>query len=118
MIAAFFIRHWITFAVGLGLVLGAFGMGWQVRGWRCDAALLKAEKAADKQRAKMQAQVEASAFDYETDRSQNYADSYARQETVRTIYRDRPMRGDCAVPADARRLLVEAVESANTGAAR
>ena len=115
MIAALFARHWIGLAVGLALVLGAFGMGWQVRGWRCDAALLKVERAAEQDRARLQAQVETAATDYETDRSAGYADAQAREVRVRTIYRDRPIRSDCALPDDARRVLDEALTAANSG---
>lgn len=118
MILATLSRYWIALAVGLGLVLGAFGMGWKVRAWRCDAAILEAERAAEAQRARMQARVETSATDYETDRSEAHVASYERQDRVRTIYRDRPVRSDCAVPDDARRVLSEAVRAANTGAAR
>ena len=103
-------------AFGLALVLTAFGAGWQVRAWRCDAALLKQERAAAKALAKAQAQVEASATSYEQDRSQGYVDTVRRQETVRTIYRDRPVHGSCAVPDDARRVLDDAVASANASA--
>lgn len=116
MIAALFFRHWITIAIGAALALTAFGAGWKLRDWRCDAAVLKIERANAKASARMQDQADTAASDYETDRGQTYADSNIRQERIRTIYRDRPMRSDCAVPDDARRLLVEAVESANTGA--
>jgi hypothetical protein len=114
MIAAFLLRHWITVAVGFGLVLGAFSMGWQVRSWKCSATLLKAEQAAAKTGARLRDQAHASANEYEHDRRAGYEESYRRQEQIRTIYKDRIIRSDCAVPDDARRVLSEAVDAANT----
>jgi hypothetical protein len=114
VILALFSRYWIALAVGLGLVLASFGAGYKVRSWKCDAALLKVERANEKARAKMQAQVEASAAAYETDRSEAHVNSITRQETVRTIYRDRQVSADCAVPDVARSVLDDAVSAANT----
>lgn len=116
MIAAFFARYWIGLAIGLALVLTAFGAGWQVRAWRCDAALLAVAEANARATARMQDEANAASTEYEQDRSNGYAASQDRQERVRIIYRDRPVSGDCAVPDDARRVLDEAVRAANSGA--
>lgn len=110
MIKLFLSRHWPAIA----LIAAAFVLGWTVRGWRCDAAVLKTERATEKAAGEMRRQGESSAVGYEQDRSAGYADAYARQERVRTIYRDRIVRSDCAVPDDARRVLSEAVDAANT----
>lgn len=98
--------------------LAMFALGWTVQGWRCDAAKAKAERAAAKASAQMQAHADDISLDYETDRSQGYAASQDRQERVRIIYRDSPVSDSCAVPDDARSVLVEAVRSANTGSAK
>ena len=115
MLLAFLARNQIILAISLAIAAASFAGGWQVRGWRCDAALLKVERAAEKDRARMQARVETAATDYETDRSAGYADAQAREVRVRTIYRDRPIRSDCALPDDARRVLDEALTAANSG---
>lgn len=104
-------------AIGLAVLMaGAFGTGWKVRSWRCDAALLEAERATDKARAAMQEAVNDAATSYEQDRSEGHAASYTRQETIRTIYKDRVVSPDCTVPDDARSVLVEAVDATHPAA--
>ena len=104
----------LLLAIGLAVLMaGAFGTGWKVRSWRCDAALLEAERATDKARAALQEAVNDAAASYEQDRSEGHAASYTRQETIRTIYKDRSVNPDCAVLDDARSVLVEAVDAAN-----
>lgn len=114
MIMLFLSRYWGAIA----LIAAAFVLGWTVRSWRCDAAMLKIERATATAAAKMRGQGEASASDYEQDRSAGYAAAYRRQEQARTVYRDRIVPADCAVPDDARRLLSEAVDAANSASAR
>lgn len=104
-------------AIGLAVLMaGAFGTGWEVRSWRCDAALLEAERATAKARAALQEAVDEAATAYEQDRSEGHAASYARQETIRTIYKDRVVSPDCAVLDDARSVLVEAIDATHPAA--
>lgn len=104
-------------AIALAVLLGgAFTTGWQVRGWRCDAALLDAERATDKARAALQEAVNDASTAYEHDRSSNHVASTIREETVRTIYKERVVSPDCTVPDDARSVLVEAIDATHPAA--
>jgi len=100
--------------LALAAVLAAFIAGWQVRGWRCEASKLDTAEANAKASADMQDTADTAATGYEQDRSQTYADHTVREETIRTIYRDRQVPGDCDIHADARRVLAEAIDAANT----
>ena len=96
-----------------GALLSAFAGGWVVRGWRCDAALVEALQGAERQRAQLQAEVEASAAAYEQERSHADNANTAREVQIRTIYRDRPAVAGCDVDPAARRVLDAARVSAN-----
>jgi hypothetical protein len=90
-----------------------FGAGWTANDWRHDskalAALADATKAANDSAAYMRAQGDA----YEKDRQDDQTQSTVRESTINTIYRDRPVPADCAVPADAGSVLDEAIAGAN-----
>lgn len=97
---------------GAGL---AFVGGYKIRDWQCDAAAARELEANAIESARMQDAADTAATGYEQDRSQTYADHTVREETIRTIYRDRQVPGDCAVPDNAALVLDEAVRAANTG---
>ena len=99
-------------AVGLSLLAGAFG-GWQARGWRCDAAMAKIERAAVEAQDKARAQAEQSATQYEDFRAGNEQAEVRTQTQIREVYRNVPVPADCTVHPDAVRLLDDAREAAN-----
>lgn len=100
--------------IAAALALLAFGAGWQVRSWRCDAALLKVERANAKAISAMRAKADNASAEYETERETIHVDRDKRGERIRTIYRDRQVSGDCALDPDATSVLREAVDAANT----
>lgn len=117
MILALFSRYWIALAVGVAVAVAAFVGGYKVRAWRCDAELLKVERANAKAGARMRETADTASAEYEQDRSASHADTYRRQTRVQTIYRDREVSGDCAMPDDARLVLVEAVNATDPATA-
>lgn len=114
MIAKFFGTYWVALLLALGAFSAAFGTGWTLRAWKCDAALLASAEATRKEEGRLQTHADDTATEYEADRRAIDYGNYARQERVRTIYRNRTVPDDCAVPDDARRMLAEAVNAANT----
>lgn len=100
----------------LALTAAAFVAGWQVRSWRCDAALRDYEQAVQAEMDKRQQRYDAVSAQYETERTDGQQQHTTRVDRINTIYKDRIIPADCAVPDDVRRLLVEAVTSANTSA--
>lgn len=98
----------------LALTVVAFAAGWQARSWRCDAALHDYEQAVQAEMDKRQRRYDAVSAQYETERTDGQQQHTTRVERINTIYKDRIISADCAVPDDVRRLLAEAVTSANT----
>ena len=102
-------------AIGAALTLAAasFGAGWHERGLRCDKRIHAIERAAEKVRARDQAKAESEATTYEKDRADANRKQKVQAQAIRTIYRDRAVPGECAVPDDARRVLDDARTQAN-----
>lgn len=96
----------------------ALGMatGWSIRDWKADSDSLGAVIKAEKAREKLQSQYDELSLGYEADRSQAAVNSITRQTELRTIYRDVPIRNDCAAPDSVRSLLKDSVSEANTRA--
>lgn len=113
----FLLPPWLLPALGALALAGAFWGGWTVQGWRCGAkqteALERAQKRFDAQLAKQNEE----ATEYEQDREQGRQDSRARETAIRTIYRDRIVLAECEPPADALRVLDDAIGAANARAA-
>lgn len=97
------------------LVLGLFA-GWSVRDWKADADALSAVLKAEELEDEMQGRVDAAAARYEELRSQQEPQKIQTRNTIREIYRDRPIPVDCAVPADATSVLQQAIDRANAAA--
>lgn len=104
-------------AIGAGAaILAGFAGGWTVRDWRCEAAVARHLKQDIKDAAIAQRAVDVSATGYEQERADATPRTEAREQAIRTIYKDRVVDHFCAVPPDARRLLDEAVREANARA--
>jgi len=73
-----------------GLALLAFGAGWTVRDWRCDAAKADVLEQTAEQTQEMQDEVEAQATTYEDARSATYGVGASIEREIRTIYREVP----------------------------
>jgi hypothetical protein len=100
-----------------GLALLAFGAGWKVRDWRCDAAQTAAVEQAAKQTQEMQDEVDTQAATYEETRVATYGGGARVEREIRTIYREVPAASPACEP-DPRviSLLQERLVSANASA--
>ena len=108
---------WVYAAAAGALVLGSFGAGWKVRGWRCDAATAQALAQAAKERDRLTAQANTASAQYEATRAALGEIAPIEREKVRVIYADRQVPADCALPADARSLLDAARNRSNAATA-
>jgi hypothetical protein len=100
-----------------GLALLAFGAGWTVRDWRCDAAKADALEQANKQTQEMRDEVDTQAATYEEARAAAYDAGTRIEREVRTIYREVPAASPVCEP-DPRvvSLLQDRLDHANAGA--
>lgn len=98
------------------LAVGAAG-GWMVNDWRHDSKALDAMKAATKAVDDQRKAVDAAASKYETEKQDGIVRQEVRTNELRTIYRDRPVRSDCAAPDSVHGVLAGAVADANARAA-
>lgn len=101
---------------GLALTVLAFGAGWTVRDWRCDAAQTAALEQAAKAEDEAENVVAESASVYEEDRAALAQVVTNERVTVREIYRDIEVPSDCAVDPAAVSVLAGARERANAAA--
>lgn len=102
---------------GLALTVIAFGAGWQVREWRCEAAQTAALEAAAKNRDKAEDAVGVTAAEYEVDRASVATQAARERVIVQEIYRDVEVPSDCAVDPAAVGVLERARERANAATA-
>ena len=101
---------------GLALTAVAFGAGWQVREWRCEAAQTDALKAAVKNEDEAEKIVADSAKTFEADRTTIEIAAANERVIIREIYRDIEVPADCAVDPAAAGVLDGAIERANAAA--
>jgi hypothetical protein len=101
----------------LGLTVLAFGAGWTVRDWRCDAAQTAALEQAGKNEDKAEEVVADEAEGYEGDRAQIATQAARERVIVQEIYRDVEVPSDCAVGPAAVGVLDRARERANAATA-
>lgn len=99
--------------IGAGIAIAAFLAGWNVNGWRYQSREAKALETALAARDKANQRANSLAADYEALRTSLEYGSDRVQTEVRTIYRDRTINPDCAVPAGAAGLLDNARRDAN-----
>jgi uncharacterized protein YPO0396 len=100
----------------IGAVLAGVTGGWTVRDWKADADRAAAVKKAEKERAALQARVDAVSGEYEEFRNKQNIQRVETRNTIREIYRNVPVRIDCAAPDPAIGLLEQRVQAANAAA--
>ena len=103
--------------IGAGIAIAAFLAGWSVNGWRYQSREAKALETALAARDEANERANILAADYEALRASLEYQSDRVQTEVRTIYRDRTINPDCAVPAGAASLLDNARRDANAAIA-
>lgn len=97
------------------LVAGILG-GWTVRDWKADADALAAVRKAERVQAAMQKRIDDQATEFEAFRATIEPARVESRNTIREIFRDVPVRADCAPPAGAVSLLDGLVARANSAA--
>lgn len=104
---------WWKPALAAVALSGAFLGGWTVNGWRHEAKqadALREQQAAFQRQLAKQHEIAA---EYEAEREAGRIEHHVRENTIREIYRDVPVSPDCEPPADALRVLDEAINAAN-----
>ena len=79
-------------------LLAGFAGGWTVRDWKADSAALAAAQAADKAREALQGTIDANATQYEQWRAAQEPARLETRNTIREIFRDKPIPVECAAP--------------------
>lgn len=100
------------FIVAVAAML-SFTAGWTVNGWRYKTREAKAIAAALVERDKANERANAIAADFEMAKVALNERSYETTTKIRTVYRDRKISADCAVPAGAASLLNDARNATN-----
>ena len=98
---------------GLLAFVAGFAGAWQVQGWRCEARVADIQASLQAQKDALQDALNERAAEFEQDRATITENARKDRETVKVIYHDREVPADCALPADAARLLDQAVARAN-----
>lgn len=99
--------------IGYAIGLAAFAAGWTVNGWRYKSREAKALEQAYAARDEANARANNAAADYEIVRAALDDRTGEVTTKIRTVYRDRKVSADCAIPAGAASLLNDARSSAN-----
>lgn len=100
------------FLVAVAAML-SFTAGWTVNGWRYKTREAKAIAAALEERDKANERANAIAYDFEMAKMALNDRSIETTTKIRTVYRDRKVSADCAIPAGAASLLNDARNTAN-----
>ena len=106
---------WCLAGAGAAALLGAWG-SWTVNNWRHDSQERSDMEAAAKKLDAARAAIDRAATAYEQEKEDAAIQSTVRENTIREIYKDRPVPADCAVPDAARSVLDNAVDAANARA--
>lgn len=99
--------------IAAGAALVAFTAGWTVNGWRYQSKEAEALEQAYSARDAANARANGLSADYEIARAALNDRSAETTTKIRTVYRDRKISTDCAIPAGAASLLDDARHSAN-----
>lgn len=99
--------------IAAGAALISFTAGWTINGWRYKSREAKAIEQAYAARDAANAKANNLAADYEIVRAALDDRSAETITKIRTVYRDRKISADCAIPAGAASLLNDARSSAN-----
>lgn len=101
---------------GAGALLTGALAGWTVRDWKADSDALRAEEKAIQQYKALTDALADQSLAYEVLAQSLRAGERRDRETIRTIYRDKVIPAECAVPDAAVSLLDNAVKRANAAA--
>lgn len=97
-------------------LLAGFAGGWTVRDWKADSAALKAATAAQAARDALQTTIDANSRQYEQWRAAQEPARIETRNTIREIFRDKPIPAECAAPDALVGVLDRAAASASAAA--
>lgn len=107
---------YLKIAIPAAIALASFTAGWEVNGWRHKAIQSAAFEQAIQMKALGDKIVAAVAANYEKDRANGIVEHRTATHEIRTVFADKVVPGDCAAPADARRVLEVGINRANSRA--
>lgn len=102
--------------LGLAAAGAAFFAGWTVRDWKADSDALRAADEAQARYVALSEENQRQSLAYEELAQDLRASERADRVTIREIYNEVEVPGECAVPDDAARLLDNAIRAANAAA--
>lgn len=102
----------VAYATGGALLVGLFA-GWTVRDWKADADTVAAYEKADKIRNAMQVKIDEAEARSADAQAVLESANYGAQSSIREIYREKQVPGDCALPSSAVGVLEDARRRAN-----
>jgi hypothetical protein len=103
-------------AAGVCILTGLAG-GWTLRDWKADSDELAALEKAERTRDDLQKKLFTQATSFETWRDKLEVNKVENRNTIREVFRNVPVRADCAAPAAAYSMLAAQVTAANAAAA-
>lgn len=103
-------------AAGVCILTGLAG-GWTLRDWKADSDELAALQKAEQTRDELQKKLYAQATSFEVWRDKLEVDKVENRNTIREVFRNVPVRADCAAPVAAYSMLAAQVSAANAAAA-
>lgn len=111
------IPPWILGGAAAVCIATGLAGGWTARDWKADSdqlAILQKEAA---ERSKLQEKLFAQATSFEEWRNKLEVNKVENRNTIREVFRNVPVRADCAAPAAAYSMLAVQVTAANAAAA-
>ena len=99
-------------AAGVCILTGLAG-GWTLRDWKADSDELAALQKAEATRDDLQKKLFAQATSFEAWRDKLEVNKVENRNTIREVFRNVPVRADCAAPVAAYGLLAAQVTAAN-----
>lgn len=103
-------------AAGVCILTGLAG-GWTLRDWKADSDELAALQKAERTRDDLQKKLYAQATSFEVWRDKLEVNKVENRNTIREVFRNVPVRADCAAPVAAYSMLAAQVSAANAAAA-
>lgn len=103
-------------AAGVCILTGLTG-GWTLRDWKADSDELAALQKAERTRDDLQKKLYTQATSFEVWRDKLEVNKVENRNTIREVFRNVPVRADCAAPVAAYSMLAAQVSAANAAAA-
>lgn len=106
----------LVFYTAAGSVLLGLALGWTIRDWKADSDALDAVEKNHKAQLELIDTVAQPSVDLEGVLADLRTTETKTRDTIREVYRNVEVPANCAVPADAVGVLVDAIRNANAAA--